>query len=237
MQAKTEESVYLTDKEWIVLAACFGLTDIEGFFRKPVSRQLSDQDIYYICHDLLKRKILEAGKGPAGIYREIMETVGEAREMFLISARELSAPVCCYPGKAVVRSQISPLEANSLRIGLLSREDFANEFESGSFIPDVELNALEPDPKAAERIRELLCDPSFRGTKVLEMDRLPENVTMMVQRIRRSDGSVFCRIFLLEDGGRDYAAVDRDGCFGIFPYEKEEFGKLIRNMLKESEHL
>ncbi len=237
MQVKTEESVYLTDKEWIVLAACSGLTNIEGFFRRPVSRQLSDQDIYYICHDLLKRRILEAGKGPVGIYGEIMKTIGEAGEMFLISARELSAPVCCYPGNAVVRSQISPLETNSLRIGLLSREDFVKEFENGSFIPDVELSALEPDLKAAGRIRELLCDPSFRGTKLLEMEQLPENITMMMQRIRRSDGNVFCRVFLLEDGGRDYAAVDRDGSFGIFPYEKEEFGKLIRDMLKESEHL
>ena len=235
MQGSMEESVYLTDREFIVLAACAGLSDVEGFFRRPVARELTDQEIYYICHDLLKRKILEAGKGPAGIYREIMKTIGEAREMLLLSARDFSGSVCYYLGKAVVRTQVSPLEVNSLRIGLLSREDFIKEFEAGSFVPDVELNALELEQKASDHVRELLCRPGFQGKSLLEMKQLPENVTMMVQWIRRAGESVFCRIFLLEEAGRDYVAVDKDGSFGTFPYEKEEFDKLIRTMLKESE--
>ena len=235
MHERMEESVYLTDREFIVLAACAGLTEADALFRKPVSTDMTEQEVRYICHDLLRRKALEPGKGPVEPYLTMMKTIEAAPQVILVTLRDPARTLCYYLGRSVVRTEISPLEENSIRIRLLSGEDFPKDFLSLEAFPRTECGALEPDEAGKERIRKLLNRPPFFKEQFLEEKELPENVMMNAELFHSGKRKVIRRILMLEDSGRDYTAVFHDGGFGSFLYTGEEFTKLLRQIQGESE--
>ena len=235
LQEKMEESLYLTDREFVVLAACAGLQEVESIFRKPVRTDMTSQDVRYICHGLIQREILKPGSGPAEPYLTIMRTMGNAPFVLFVTLRRPSGTVCYYPGRSVVRTEISPLEENSIRVRLIPEEVFIRDLLSSESFPSTACDALEADPDAPERLRRLFGRPAFLQEAQLDEEKLPDNVTVMVEQFFGRNRKVIRRIFLVEDSGIDYAAVVFNGSVGIFRYTEEEFSKLIRQIQRESE--
>ena len=127
MEKTANNAFYLPAGDYVVLAALWGLDELQSLFRIR-QEPLSEQEVYYALHHLVQRNIINENRELCGPYKEVFERIFSADRIWMLYRRNPDGgPVCCYPGDRVVITEASGTDRNALRIRMTSPAAYVDE--------------------------------------------------------------------------------------------------------------
>lgn len=231
MEKTANNAFYLPAGDYVVLAALWGLDELQSLFRIR-QEPLSEQEVYYALHHLVQRNIINENRELCDPYKEVFERIFSADRVWMLYRRDPDGgPVCCYPGDRVVITEASGTDRNALRIRMASPAAYVDELlDIGQFPAEVLDEVETPFPESA-LIGRLARSRAFTEEKILEPE-WDEAVQSVMEEYDLRSKRVARRLIWIEYMAGDWILEISEEGTEVSSFDKEK----VRRILEKAEN-
>lgn len=231
MEKTANNAFYLPAGDYVVLAALWGLDELQSLFRIR-QEPLSEQEVYYALHHLVQRNIINENRELCDPYKEVFERIFSADRIWMLYRRNPDGgPVCCYPGDRVVITEASGTDRNALRIRMTSPAAYVDELLDIGQFPAGALDEVEtPFPESA-LIGRLARSRAFTEEKILEPE-WDEAVQSVMEEYDLRSKRVARRLIWFEYMAGDWVLEISEEGTEVSSFDKEK----VRRILEKAEN-
>ncbi len=226
MEKTAINAFYLPGEDYRVLAALWGLDELQSLFRVR-QEPLPEQEVYYALHRLMQRGMVDENRKLCEPYKEVFDRIFAAKRVWLLYRKgPAEGSVCCYPGEKTVMTEVSPTDRNAIRIRMASVDACLGLLTEEGQFPSGSLSEVETAFPESALIGRLARSPVFTGKDAL-LPEWEEELRSVMEEYDLRSKSVKRRIFWFEYKAGDWILDLKEEGAEVFSFDREKIRPLL----------